>query len=90
VHGCFWHRHPGCPYAATPKTRFEFWDKKFCSNVIRDAQQVRTLLKRNWRVMIVWECALRTHARQSTFDAVVKWLKGSDSHAEIPSKKSRH
>lgn len=22
VHGCFWHRHPGCRYASTPKTRF--------------------------------------------------------------------
>ena len=23
VHGCFWHRHPGCKYAYTPKSRVE-------------------------------------------------------------------
>ena len=21
VHGCFWHRHPGCRYATTPKSK---------------------------------------------------------------------
>ncbi|HEY0980807.1 very short patch repair endonuclease, partial [Schlesneria sp.] len=25
VHGCFWHRHPGCKYAYTPKSRIQFW-----------------------------------------------------------------
>lgn len=24
VHGCFWHRHPGCQFAAKPATRPEF------------------------------------------------------------------
>ncbi len=28
VNGCFWHRHPGCKYAYTPKSRVEFWQKK--------------------------------------------------------------
>jgi|SRR5271156_3514526 DNA mismatch endonuclease (patch repair protein) len=25
VHGCFWHRHPGCALARLPKSRLEFW-----------------------------------------------------------------
>ncbi|MBU1162905.1 MAG: DNA mismatch endonuclease Vsr, partial [Proteobacteria bacterium] len=25
VHGCFWHRHKGCKYAYTPKSRVKFW-----------------------------------------------------------------
>ena len=29
VNGCFWHRHEGCKYAYTPKTRMEFWQQKF-------------------------------------------------------------
>ena len=29
VHGCFWHRHQGCKYAYMPKSRVEFWQKKF-------------------------------------------------------------
>ena len=25
VHGCFWHRHPGCARATTPKTNTQYW-----------------------------------------------------------------
>jgi len=35
VHGCYWHRHQGCKYAYTPKSRTEFWKKKFLDNVRR-------------------------------------------------------
>ena len=37
VHGCFWHRHPGCRYASMPKTRQIFWREKFDRNILRDA-----------------------------------------------------
>ncbi|WP_372238810.1 very short patch repair endonuclease [Pseudomonas sp. PAMC 29040] len=43
VHGCFWHRHAGCPYATTPKTRSEFWAAKFSRNVERDLENVQAL-----------------------------------------------
>ena len=36
VHGCFWHRHSGCKYACTPKSRVDFWNKKFQQNIDRD------------------------------------------------------
>ena len=36
VHGCFWHRHPNCRFASSPKTRAEYWMKKFEGNVLRD------------------------------------------------------
>lgn len=29
INGCFWHRHEGCKYAYLPKSRVEFWQKKF-------------------------------------------------------------
>lgn len=32
VHGCFWHRHPGCRKATSPKSRTEFWFGKFAAN----------------------------------------------------------
>ena len=38
VHGCFWHRHKNCKYASTPKTRQEFWNKKFKKNIERDLE----------------------------------------------------
>jgi DNA mismatch endonuclease (patch repair protein) len=56
VHGCFWHRHPRCKYAYSPKTRKGFWQGKFQANVRRDAAAVRALKKLGWRPIIVWEC----------------------------------
>jgi DNA mismatch endonuclease (patch repair protein) len=56
VHGCFWHRHPGCKFATTPKTRTAFWQAKFKGNVARDRHNVRELDRLGWKVMVVWEC----------------------------------
>lgn len=59
VHGCFWHRHIGCKYASTPKSRQEFWSKKLDSNANRDEQCINKLKLMDWRVEVVWECELR-------------------------------
>lgn len=59
VHGCFWHRHPGCRYASTPKTRPEFWQTKFDQNVTRDTRIKAELLASDWRVIELWECGIR-------------------------------
>jgi DNA mismatch endonuclease (patch repair protein) len=56
VHGCFWHRHPGCRYTYDPKSRVEFWSEKFRQNVGRDARNEALLRDMGWRVFIVWEC----------------------------------
>jgi DNA mismatch endonuclease (patch repair protein) len=60
VHGCFWHRHPGCSKASSPKTRADFWAKKFDRNVERDQQVERRLADLGWQSLIVWECETRT------------------------------
>src|ERR1700732_5106789 len=36
VDGCFWHRHSGCKFSYTPKSRLEFWLSKFKKNIQRD------------------------------------------------------
>jgi len=59
VHGCFWHRHRGCKYSYTTKSRQEFWEKKFLENVERDRKAQRELRKLGWRVIVVWECETR-------------------------------
>lgn len=59
VHGCFWHRHPGCRLAATPKTRADFWCAKFGRNVERDRRASEDLVRLGWRVAVVWECEVR-------------------------------
>ncbi|WP_445005895.1 very short patch repair endonuclease [Halomonas mongoliensis] len=59
VHGCYWHRHPGCKHATTPKTNRDYWLPKFKANVERDARQAEALRALGWRVLIVWECETR-------------------------------
>jgi DNA mismatch endonuclease (patch repair protein) len=56
VHGCFWHRHKGCKYAYTPKSRIDFWQKKFAENQQRDKRAKQQLQKLEWRVVTIWEC----------------------------------
>jgi DNA mismatch endonuclease (patch repair protein) len=56
VHGCFWHRHPGCKKASFPKSREEFWQAKFDANVQRDARVASELSSLGWRVVTIWEC----------------------------------
>ena len=56
VHGCFWHRHSGCRAASTPKTRAEFWARKFDDNIARDARKITDLEALGWSVLVVWSC----------------------------------
>ena len=60
VHGCFWHRHPGCKNATTPSSRAQFWQNKFDRNVKRDREAGASLQAMGWRVAIIWECETKT------------------------------
>ena len=64
VHGCFWHRHEGCPRSTMPKTNTLFWQEKFHRNKNRDIENVIRLIDLGWRVEIVWECELSTHEKR--------------------------
>jgi len=59
VHGCFWHRHPKCRYATSPKTHEKFWQWKFASNVARDRRVRRELKRMDWAILTVWTCQLK-------------------------------
>lgn len=59
VNGCFWHRHRGCQFAYTPKSRLEFWTAKFNANVERDRRALAALQDQGWYVLTVWECEMR-------------------------------
>jgi DNA mismatch endonuclease (patch repair protein) len=58
VHGCFWHRHPGCRNTTTPASRIDFWKAKFDATVARDRLKASQLEDAGWRVITVWECEL--------------------------------
>ncbi len=62
VHGCFWHRHQGCRYAYTPRTRVRFWMGKFSDNVARDRRTEQALVTLGWRILVIWECETRNEA----------------------------
>lgn len=84
VHGCFWHRHDGCRYATTPKTRPEFWLRKFEANVARDRRNRQAVMEAGWRTAVVWECALRGGRLAGTVVRVSQWLKSTSRWIDIP------
>lgn len=76
VHGCFWHGHD-CRYFKVPQTRPEFWLEKIGRNRLRDQKQIADLIARGWRVLIVWECAVRLMKKQKNLqliDQIGCWL----------------
>lgn len=58
VHGCFWHRHRGCPYSYMPKSRVKFWKDKFRETTERDTRKQMELESLGWKVLVVWECEI--------------------------------
>lgn len=60
VHGCFWHRHAGCRFSTTPATNAAFWAEKFRKNVLRDRQNRKRLSAQGWRVVVIWECQVKS------------------------------
>lgn len=80
VHGCFWHGH-GCRYFKKPGSNREFWEQKISANRARDIRDLAAQKDEGWRVLVVWECAVRRALREEEFDVaalVAKWLR-SDS-----------
>lgn len=71
VHGCFWHRH-GCKKTYVPKSRQEFWQTKFSTNVKRDKRDQKLLAKAGWRVLVVWECEVESD--KTILDRIVAFL----------------
>ncbi|MCU1350267.1 MAG: uncharacterized protein JWO56_3297 [Acidobacteria bacterium] len=74
VHGCFWHRHPGCKRTTTPSRNRDFWLQKFDANVARDARVQAALRQQGYRVVVIWECETRDINRLRTLRRVLAKL----------------
>ncbi len=88
VNGCFWHRHLGCKFAYTPKSRVEFWQKKFDDNVRRDSVVKAELLEHGIKLLTVWECAIRRMQRdkieeERALAKIIFFIKSNEKNAEI-------
>jgi DNA mismatch endonuclease (patch repair protein) len=76
VHGCFFHGHE-CATFRWPETRREFWHTKIQGNRARDYATSAKLRAAGWRVLTVWECALRGRTRlplDEVAESVDLWL----------------
>jgi DNA mismatch endonuclease, patch repair protein len=69
VHGCFWHGH-GCYLFKVPETRREFWVNKIEGNRERDRRTEAQLLAAGWRVLTVWECAVKGSEKRKLDDVI--------------------
>lgn len=60
VRGCFFHRHPDptCRNTSMPKTRRDFWERKFAANIARDARNGAALADLGWQLLVIWECGV--------------------------------
>lgn len=78
IHGCFWHRHPGCPMATVPKTRTEFWTEKFEKNIVRDRKAEAALGEAGWRIAVVWECRIKRIPSDELVDTLVAFVRSGE------------
>jgi DNA mismatch endonuclease (patch repair protein) len=81
VHGCFWHTH-GCVLSKIPTSNHDFWSKKLKKNAERDVKVAEVLKSRGWRVLTIWECALRGKRRlnlETTIDNAERFIRQGKS-----------
>jgi DNA mismatch endonuclease (patch repair protein) len=84
VHGCFWHHHKDCRFAKIPATRPEFWEEKLKTNQARDARCISELLSLGWRVLVVWECFLRTtRSAPEVQSLLTDWIESDKQTGEL-------
>ncbi|MDD3013714.1 MAG: very short patch repair endonuclease [Candidatus Gastranaerophilales bacterium] len=85
VHGCFWHKH-NCHLFKWPSSRQDFWKEKIEGNYKRDKENIKTLENAEWRVLIIWECALKGKTKLSEDDAlnsIEDWIKSNTKEMQI-------
>jgi len=88
VHGCFWHAHQ-CHLFKWPSTRRDFWKTKIEGNRSRDIESVKQLESMGWRVLTIWECALKGKYRleeAALFEKLDSWISGDKPESEITGK----
>lgn len=80
VHGCFWHRHPGCKRTTLPRRNREAWQRKFARNQSRDRRVVRALKLAGFKVLVIWEC--QTADVDGLASRVQQFIDGTKPHVQ--------
>lgn len=85
VHGCFWHGHD-CALFRWPSSREEFWRTKITGNIARDARVREQLQAAGWRILEVWECAMKGKGRlplDEVIHACADWLVSNQAVGQV-------
>lgn len=85
VNGCFWHAHENCRLFRIPATRTDFWRTKLEANRQRDMRVIKSLQDLDWRIAVVWECALRDDPGSLMRD-LAAWVRKGVPFIEISAK----
>jgi len=83
IHGCFWHRHPGCKIATIPKTNTEYWLNKFAHNTLNDIKNQELLKSCGWDVIILWQCDIEKRFEQTMQDTVAVLTSKMEGNEEL-------
>lgn len=85
IHGCFWHSHD-CHLFKWPSSNVSFWNEKLTKNKLVDERSYQDLIAAGWRILTIWECALKGKTRlpvEQIADDIVAWLNRSATNVEI-------
>lgn len=85
INGCFWHGHD-CHLFKWPSTRPEFWKNKIGRNREKDGEVRQQLSDARWRILIVWECAIKGKTRVDfnvLISRIEEWIASEDSDMNI-------
>jgi DNA mismatch endonuclease (patch repair protein) len=90
IHGCLWHGHQ-CHLFKWPATNAPFWRRKIKRNRNNDLLALNQLKNADWRVLVIWECALRGRLkldRAKLFERVADWIRSKRKEAIISARGS--
>ena len=73
VNGCFWHHHD-CESFVWPKSNIDYWTAKIKRNETRDALNTERIQQMGWKVIVVWECKLKTERREETLKTLYEHI----------------
>jgi len=87
IHGCFWHGHDEeCKISRIPKSNTQYWIDKILKNKERDIKNTNVLLTEGWRILTIWECAIKGSQKLPLpilIADIEDWLTGDDSYSDL-------
>ena len=75
VNDCFWHGHENCKFSRLPSTNVAYWENKIYANIERDKRKISELENLGYKVLIIWQCQLKTSVRAYFLNRLVKEIK---------------